>query len=323
MSVASERDDWSGLLEEMEASTDVGLFPVLHVADEPLLAPKHLLAGRFSIIRLIARGGMGVVYEARDQERETLVAVKTLHRRLAADSAAMDRLRSEVLLARRVRHPSVCRVFEVYALRTRAGDPLHFLTRELLAGQSLAEAMARRGPFSEAEALPLVHEMAEALTAAHAAGLVHRDLKPSNVLLLPRGEGARGSRVVVTDFGIARALLPDRRRSEALPALAAELFGSLDYLAPEQLGGGAVTPATDVYALGVVVHQMVTGRLPSVHPLGPLADTPVVPPSALVPELDRRWNDAILRCLERTPARRFQDPREMAAALTGREFHAH
>jgi eukaryotic-like serine/threonine-protein kinase len=78
-----------------------------------------------------------------------------------------------------------------------------------------------------------------------------------------------------------------------------------------------VTPATDVYALGVLVHQMVTGRLPSVHPLGPLADSPVVPPSALVPTLDPRWNDALLRCLETTPARRFQDPREMAAALNG------
>jgi serine/threonine protein kinase len=135
------------------------------------------------------------------------------------------------------------------------------------------------------------------------------------VLLVARGDGSRAARVVVNDFGIARALLPDRRRTEPFPALAAELLGSLDHLAPEQLGGGPVTPATDVYALGVVVHQMMTGRLPSLHPLGPLADSSVVPPAALVPELEGRWNDAILRCLERTPGRRFQDPRQVIDAL--------
>jgi serine/threonine protein kinase len=314
MSVAAERDDWAGLLDETETTDTTFLGPPL-AAEDPLLAPRQVLAGRFCIVRLIARGSLGVVYEARDQERDTEVAVKTVHHRLAADSAAMDRLRSEVLLARRVRHPGVCRVFEIYALRTRAGDPLHFLTRELINGASLSERMARSGPFTTAEAFPLVMEMAEALAAAHAVGLVHRDFKPSNVLLVARGDGSRTARVVVNDFGIARALLPDRRRTEPFPALAAELLGSLDHLAPEQLGGGPVTPATDVYALGVVVHQMMTGRLPSLHPLGPLADSSVVPPAALVPELEGRWNDAILRCLERTPGRRFQDPRQVIDAL--------
>ena len=317
MSVAAERDDWAGLLDDTDPSGTEAAFLGLPASDdEPLLSPRQVLAGRFSIVRLIARGAMGVGYEARDRERDLPVAVKTLHRRLAADSAAMDRLRSEVLLARRVRHPAVCRVFEVYALRTRAGDPLHFLTRELLDGESLAHRMARTGRISEAEAFPLVREMAEALAAAHTAGLVHRDFKPSNVLLVPRGDGSRTSRVVVTDFGIARALLPDRRRTEPLPALASELLGSLEHLAPEQLGGGMVTPATDVYALGVVLHQLVTGRFPSVHPLGPLADSSVVPPQALVPELDPRWNEAILRCLERTPGLRFQDPWQLVDALS-------
>ncbi len=315
MSVAVERDDWAGLLEETEGSVEPALLAIPPPVAESLLAPRQVLAGRFTIIRLLARGSLGVVYEARDEERQTQVAVKTLHRRLAADSAAMDRLRSEVLLARQLRHPSVCRVFEIYALRTRAGEPLHFLTRQLLAGTSLAERMARRGPLRESEALPLVCQMAEALAAAHALGLVHRDFKPSNVLVLPREENLSAERVVVTDFGIARALLPDRRRTEPLPALAVDLLDSLDHLAPEQLGGGAVGPATDVYALGVVLHQLVTGRLPAVHPLGPLADSSVVPPVALVPELSAHWNDTILRCLERTPGRRFQDAREVAEAL--------
>ena len=100
-----------------------------------------------------------------------------------------------------------------------------------------------------------------------------------------------------------------------MPTLAVELLGSLDHLAPEQLGGGPVGPATDVYALGVVLHQMVTGRLPALHPLGPLADSSVVPPAALIPELDGRWNDAILQCLEWTPGRRFPGAREALAAL--------
>ncbi len=316
MSVAVERDDWAGLLEDTEGSVEPALLAIPPPGTESLLAPRQVLAGRFTIVRLLARGTLGVVYEARDEERQTQVAVKTLHPRLAADSAAMDRLRSEVLLARQLRHPAVCRVFELYALRTRAGEPLHFLTRQLLAGVSLAERMARRGRFAEREALPLVREMAEALAAAHALGLVHRDFKPANVLLVPREEGSRPERVVVTDFGISRALLPDRRRTEPLPALAVDLMDSLDHLAPEQLSGGAVGPATDVYALGVVLHQMVTGRLPAVHPLGPLADCSVVPPVALVPELPAHWNDTILRCLERTAGRRFQDAREVAEALS-------
>ena len=315
MSVAMERDDWAGLLEDTEGAVGATLLGTAPVHTEPLLAPRQVLAGRFSIVRLIARGTLGVVYEARDEERQTQIAVKALHPRLAADSSAMDRLRSEVLLARRLRHPSVCRVFEVYALRTRAGEPLHFLTRQLLPGISLAERMASSGVFREAEALPLVAQMAEALSAAHALGLVHRDFKPSNVLLVPSEDGTAAERVVVTDFGIARALLPDRRRTEPLPALAKDLLDAVEHLAPEQLGGGEVGPAADVYALGVVLHQMVTGRLPAVHPLGPLADSSVVPPAALVPELQARWNDVILRCLERTPGRRFQDPREVVSAL--------
>ncbi len=316
MNVAAERDDWAGLLDETEGAAAEAAFlagPAAVLA--PLLSPRQVLAGRFTIIRLIARGTLGTVYEARDEERQTQVAVKTLHPRLAADSAAMDRLRSEVLLARRLRHPAVCRVLELYALRTPAGEPLHFLTRELISGISLAERMTRRGPFREVEAFLLLSQMAEALSAAHAIGLIHRDFKPSNVLLVPRDDGSRTERVVVTDFGIGRALLPDRRRTEALPALAVDLLDSLDHLAPEQLGGGPVGTATDVYALGVVLHQMVTGRLPSVHPLGPLADSSVVPPSALVPELAGAWNATILRCLERTPGRRFQEPAEVVAAL--------
>ncbi|MGO9829762.1 MAG: serine/threonine-protein kinase [Myxococcaceae bacterium] len=315
MSVAIERDDWAGLLEDSEGLAEPALLAGPLVTSPPLLAPRQVLAGRFTIIRLIARGTLGVVYEARDEQRQMHVAVKTLHPRLAADSAAMDRLRSEVLLARRLRHPSVCRVFEVYALRTPAGEPLHFLTRQLLSGASLAERMARRGPFEEEEALPLVCEMVDALAEAHALALVHRDFKPSNVLLVPPEEGSIAERVVVTDFGIARALLPDRRRTEPLPALAVDLLDSLDHLAPEQLSGGPVGPAADVYSLGVVLHQMMTGRLPAVHPLGPLADSSVVPPVALVPELSARWNDTILRCLERTPGRRFQDAREIAREL--------
>jgi serine/threonine protein kinase len=315
VSVASDRDDWAGLLEASEGSIEPALFANAPAVSEPLLSPRQMLAGRFCIVRLIARGTMGVVYEARDEERKTLVAVKTLHRRLAADSAAMDRLRSEVLLARRLRHPGVCRVQELYALRTQAGEPLHFLTRELIPGVSLEERMAKRATFREFEILPLLCEMAEALSAAHAIGLLHRGFKPSNVLLVPPADEFTPERVVVTDFGIARALLPDRRRSEPLPALAEDLLGSRDHLAPEQLEGGPVTASADVYALGVMLHQMVTGRLPSVHPLGPLADSSVVPPAALVPELNARWNDTILRCLERTPGRRFQDPGEVVAAL--------
>ncbi len=177
--------------------------------DLPRLRPQELLAGRFSIVRFIARGGMGAVYEAEDLSLRTRVALKIIRSALLANSSALERFRREVLLARRVGHPNVCHVYEFYDARTADGVAVHFLTMELLEGGTLAHHLRDRGRMSTAEALPLVLQMCDGLSAAHAEGVVHRDFKSSNVLLVQRRGGSAESgstRAVITDFGIARPI---------------------------------------------------------------------------------------------------------------------
>ncbi|HZW89773.1 MAG TPA: serine/threonine-protein kinase, partial [Myxococcaceae bacterium] len=289
-------------------------------ADLPLLAPGEQLAGRFTILRFVARGGMGAVYEATDVILRSRVALKVLEGRITADPAAMERFRREVLLARRVSHPNVCRVYELYEATTASGTPVSFLTMEFLDGETLATRLSREGRFTSSQALPLVQQMCEGLAAAHAEGVIHRDFKSSNVMLVPRaGESATGStRVVITDFGVARAL-EERRGTEALTG-GAGFLGTPEYMAPEQVTGGEISPATDVYALGVVLYQMVTGALPFTGDT-PMAiavrriDTAPPRPDLAAPGLDPRWSRAILRCLDRDPRHRFQRAPDVAAAL--------
>ena len=294
--------------------------------DLPRLRPEELLAGRFSIVRFIARGGMGAVYEAQDLSLRTRVALKIIRSPLLADSSALERFRREVLLARRVGHPNVCHVYEFYDARTAEGVQVHFLTMELLEGETLTRRLRERGRMTTAEALPLVLQMCDGLSAAHAEGVVHRDFKSSNVQLVQR-RGTSGdsssTRAVITDFGIARPL---DSAGEAGLTGAGGMIGTPEYMAPEQVTGGTVTPSTDLFALGVVMYEMVTGELPFT------ADTPLAtaakriqesprPPDKVLPGLDRRWSEIILRCLAREPERRFRSAEDVRAALIAPPRH--
>jgi eukaryotic-like serine/threonine-protein kinase len=292
----------------------------------PAGPPPHLhrgdvLADRFTILRFVARGGMGEVYEAQDQVLQAHVALKTILPELGENPEMLERLRREVLLARKASHPNVCRVYDLYSTRTPGGEPLRFLTMEFLEGQTLAHLLARRGPMSVDEALPLVRQVAAGLDAAHAEGVVHRDLKASNVMLVRRVADSAETgdlRAVVTDFGIARALPGVSLVSEM--ATGSGVIGTPQYMAPEQLSGGQVGPAADVYALGLMIYEMVTGTLPfaGATPLEAackrLKDPPAEPRS-LVPRLDPRWNSAILRSLDVRPEARFASAGELARAL--------
>ena len=276
LAAASPADDFL----ERAALTPIAPPP----ADGPHFEPGALLAGRFRVVRLIGRGGMGEVYEATDVELSTPVAIKAIRGAGAADPVAIERFRQEVKRARRVAHPHVCRVYDLFSHGTPP-DEVRFLTMELLAGETLAERLADAGALPVAEATRIAGQIASAIDEAHRLDIVHRDLKPGNIML---ADGPAGVRAVVTDFGLAGQLA-----ETGAPAarLASEVRGGTDdYMAPEQRGAGKVGPPADVYAFGVVVHEMLTGRTPAG---GQLASP--LPPA---------WAPALRAALDPDPAQR-------------------
>ncbi len=221
----------------------------------PKLAAGEVVAGRYAVVRYIARGGMGEVYEAEDLELRERVALKTI-RGEVEDPSAEDQFKREILLARKVTHPNVCRIFDVGFHQRADGERVVFLTMELLAGETLFERIRREGPLDLDQAAGIVRQIAAGLTAAHAAGVVHRDLKSGNVILVPKSQG--GVRAVVTDFGLAHVLGGGDERGRSMSG-SGGIVGTPGYMAPEQVEGGKLTARTDLYALGVVMFEMVTG----------------------------------------------------------------
>ncbi len=277
------------------------------------LVPGSILAGRYRVRRALGGGGMGDVWEAEDLELGTVVALKTL--RAARDERSVERFRREILLARKVTHPNVCRIFDLGRHETPSGR-VAFLTMELLAGETLEDRLRRDGPLAPDAARRVLADVARGLDAAHAAGVVHRDLKCANVMLVPAEGG--GERAVVTDFGLATG--PAAGSGPKLTDVV-EIVGTPDYMAPEQVEGGEIGPATDVYALGLVAYEMLSGRLPfdgatpmsraaarlGVDPRPLPADGPAAVPPA--------FRSAVARALAREPERRFASASDLVRAL--------
>jgi eukaryotic-like serine/threonine-protein kinase len=279
------------------------------------LVDGEMVAGRYRVVRLIGVGAVGEVYEAHDEALGQDVALKTLRESVADDAVSIERFRREIQLARLVTHRNVCRTFDFGRHTPMGRGPLRFITMELLRGASLTETLAARGRYDVEEALPLVRQMVAGLAAAHAAGVIHRDFKPANLVLVPE---AGGPRVVITDFGLARTYAED----ETTITTTGEAVGTPLYMAPEQIvtGQQPITAATDIYALGIVLYEMVTGELPfkgsSITVMAIKRFREAAPsPRLVVPDLDARWDAAILRCLEREAPRRFQSAAAVEAAL--------
>ena len=267
--------------------------------------PGTMLAGRYRIVGLLGRGGMGEVYRAEDLKLGQPVALKFLSKEVTDHADRLARFHQEVRLARQVSHPNVCRVHDI----AETGGQ-HFLSMEYIDGEDLASLLRRIGRLPSDKALELARQLCAGLAAAHDRKVLHRDLKPANVLIDGRG------RAHLADFGLAN--LTDQRRD------AREIAGTPGYMAPEQQEGREVTTRTDVYALGLVLYEMFTGKRALTvdgASLGGRAQNgaPPASPSTHVPDLDPAIERVILRCLERDPARRPPSAIAVAAAITRRK----
>jgi serine/threonine-protein kinase len=277
---------------------------VTHPSPE-FLDLQAALAGEYSLQRELGRGGMGVVYLARDVQLDRDVAIKVLPAHLARDPEARDRFLREARMAAGLSHPHIVPIHRV----SEAGGFVFFVM-SYVEGETLGERLRTRGPLPPAEAARVMREVAWALAYAHGRGIVHRDVKPDNILL----EAGTG-RVLVTDFGIARG-----GRDAGIVTDPGKIMGTAHFMSPEQAAGGAVDGRSDIYSLGVVGYLAVSGRLPfEASNVPALLVRQATEPAASVlraaPGLPPALGTAIDRCLTRDPAGRFRDGEALAEAL--------
>jgi serine/threonine-protein kinase len=263
---------------------------------------KNLLAGRYLLEEQIARGGMGEVWRARDEVLNRPVAVKLLHDSLSGDPKAAERFRREALTAAQISHPNMANVFDYIEEDGQPG-----IVMELVPGETLADRLAQK-KIPIREAVRITDDVLSALSAAHAAGIVHRDIKPANILLTPAGQ------VKVTDFGIARSL------SDSSLTQTGTVMGTAHYSAPEQVRGESASPTSDIYSMGVVLYEMLTGErpysgdTPLAVAMARLSEDPPHPKERR-PAIPTALDAVVMRALAREPGDRFASAAEMRVAL--------
>jgi Tol biopolymer transport system component len=266
--------------------------------------PGQLIAGRFAIVRFIARGGMGEVYEARDQFlQDAGVALKIVRPEIAADATASARFQQEVVLARKVVHSNLCPIYEIFRCDQPAPAFL-FLSMRLLQGQTLYARLEHTETLEPGEALNICNQLLAGVAALHSGGIIHRDLKPNNVML---ETDSSGPHVSIMDFGLARP-----HEAENTLFGSGVIAGTPGYMAPEMLRGERPTKSTDLFALGVVLHQVLTGERPAASASLAVAPSPALrsarAPAALI--------DAVESFLSPDPDRRV---RAFAHLTSGRD----
>jgi len=265
--------------------------------------PGQMIADRYRVVALAGRGGMGEVYRAEDLRLSQIVAIKFLPASLSQDAGALARFHSEVRIARQVSHPNVCRVFDI-----GDADGVPFLTMEYVDGEDLASLVRRIGRLSSDKATEIARQVCAGLAAAHERGVIHRDLKPANLMLDGTGK------IRITDFGLASI-------AASLEGVDAKA-GTPAYMAPEQLEGKEVTVKSDLYSLGLVLYEILTGKrafdantLPEL--MKQREKSSPASPSSIVRDLDPVIERVILRCLDHDPAQRPASALQVAASLPG------
>jgi len=264
-------------------------------------APGTIIAGRYRISGILGSGGMGEVYRADDTKLDQPVALKFLPARLARDSILLGRLHDEVRLGRQIAHPNVCRIYDIVEW-----ENAHFVAMEYVDGEDLSRLLRRIGRLPSDKAIDTARGIAAGLLAAHAKGILHRDLKPANVMLDSRGDAR------ITDFGLALSASDEQ---------GGEIAGTPAYMAPEQLQGAPATVQSDLYALGLLMYELFTGKRAHAGTTFPdrlrESSSRITTPSEHIHDIDPAVERIILRCLSRDPAERPRSAREVIAALPG------
>jgi serine/threonine protein kinase len=288
------------------ASPDIGTVTTLNPSlGVGRFQAGQLIAARFAIVRFIARGGMGEVYEAKDQFlQDTHVALKIIRPEIAADAVSAARFEQEVLLARKVVHPNLCPIYEIFRC-DQPPPPFLFLTMRLLQGETLFARCERTKKLESGEAVTICKQLLAGVAALHAGGVIHRDLKPNNVML---EAGESGLHVSIMDFGLARA-------HEAANTLFGPgmIAGTPGYMAPELLAGARPGKATDLFALGVVLHEVLTGERPLAAADRAVTPAPALRSALVAPE----WKQAVEGFLSANPETRTAAFEQLMHAQTG------
>jgi len=276
----------------------------------PAVQPDTIIDGRYRVVRRLGAGGMADVYEAEDQQLGRNVALKLLYRHLAEDVSFVERFRREASSAAGLQHPSIVGIFD-----RGEWDGTYYIAMELIRGRTLKDVIRERGPAPPEAAVDIVLQILRAARYAHQRGIVHRDIKPHNVMIDEEG------RVKVTDFGIARAGASDMTETGSV-------MGTAQYLSPEQAQGKPVDARSDLYSIGIVLYEMLTGVVPfdaespvSVA-LKQVSEGPI-PPRERIPEVPPALDAVVLRSLEKDPARRYPNADAFIEALMSARVAPH
>src|SRR5579863_5815007 len=283
VTLPAEAQGWSELAEDIVLSPTTGQ-----------LSSGTVIGDRYEILQLLGQGGMGAVYKVRDKELDRIVALKLIRPEFAGNPEILRRFKQELILARQVTHKNVIRIFDL-----GMADGRKFITMDYVEGRDLKSVLVERGKLPPDEAVPIIQQVCRGLEAAHTEGVVHRDLKPQNIMVDADG------RVWVMDFGLARSM-----ETVGITRTGA-LMGTPDYMSPEQARGEKVDARSDLFSLGIIFYEMLTGRLPfqaetMMATLLKRVQEKAIPPIALDPAIPPHINRVVMKCLEADVTKRYQ-----------------
>jgi tetratricopeptide (TPR) repeat protein/predicted Ser/Thr protein kinase len=263
------------------------------------LSPGSAIGSRYEIVRLLGQGGMGAVYQANDKELDRQVAIKVIRADMASNPEILRRFKQELILARQITHKNVIRIFDL-----GQADGIKFITMEYIEGENLQSVLRRKKKLEPAEAANILAQVCRALEAAHHEGVIHRDLKPQNIMLDKSG------RAYVMDFGIARSMVG------AGMTQTGALIGTPDYMSPEQAKGQSIDARSDLFSLGIIFYEMLSGKVPfdadtTMGKLWKRTNEPARPLDELDKTIPKPLSDIVRKCLEIDPNKRYSSAEEL------------